>query len=586
MDASVGVSLMYRTSLMTPLVLISIPAMAADSLNWTDITPPGLQYPAERTMGITMSDVDNDGDDDLLVATGAHVGGPTLLFLNDGMGNFTDATGGGLEEPHKVWTPLMGDYDNDGDPDLLQVCNGERCRLWENRYGESGDGVIEFYERYSGGLFATMNDMQARGGAWVDYDNDGLLDIMISTNGAIGSLGSDKLLRNTNGYLFVDATPESFFAPRKGRGVAWADFDGDGDMDLYAVGGTGCPCSWAELPEAWQDHAQNRMFRNDDGVMVDITDEVTINGLPGRGVSAADYDNDGDIDLYINNTSLTGTGGDGQTLIHGVNSLLRNDGNWVFTDVTPEGLRCQNSERSNAWLDYDNDGDLDMVMTVMWLNMPIAGLFENINEGESFVQVMDPIFMNWMDPISGVGCGISDVDDDGDLDMLLGYKYGPNQLLRNDLDNDNAWLKVKLVGTTSNRDAIGARVRVRTGSKWRMREVQAGSGYWSQHSLVQHFGLGEIDGLIQEVVIRWPSGLEQTLHDLDPNQKIVVVEGNDYGCGGGDIDGNNTVDVADLLLVISSWGECAPCTAADIDENGRVDVVDLLTVINDWGTCP
>ena len=144
----------------------------------------------------------------------------------------------------------------------------------------------------------------ARGGAWVDYNNDGLLDLMVSTNAAIPWLGSDKLLRNVNGFLFQDATPESFIYPRKGRGIAWADFDDDGDQDLYTVGGTGCPCNWEDLPDNWLDHAQNRMFRNDDGILVDVTNDVTIDGLPGRGVAAADYDNDGDIDLYLSSSSL------------------------------------------------------------------------------------------------------------------------------------------------------------------------------------------------------------------------------------------------------------------------------------------
>jgi len=536
-------------------------------------------------MGITMSDVDADGDDDLIVATGAHVGGPTLLYLNDGLGNFTDATSGLLLYHNMVWTPLMGDYDNDGDPDMLQVCFGERSWLRENQFGELQEGAFDWRDRYSGGIFHTLSNMMARGGSWVDFDNDGLLDIMISTNAAISSLGSDKLLRNTNGYLFVDATPDSFYFPRKGRGVVWADFDDDGDQDLYAVGGTGCPCSWDELPESWVDHAQNRMFRNDDGDMVNITDEVTGNGLPGRGVSAADYDNDGDLDLYINNTSLTGTGGDGQTLIYGVNSLLRNDGDWVFTDVTPDSLLCDSSERSNAWFDMDNDGDLDLIMTVMWLNVPIVGLYRNDNEGEHFERLLDPVFMTWMDPISGVGCGISDIDDDGDLDLMLGFKYGPNQLLRNDLDNEYAWLKVKLIGTASNRDAIGTRVRVRTGDKWRMREVQSGSGYWSQHSLVQHFGLGEHEGVIQEVHVRWPSGLEQSLYNVDPDQKITIIEGKDYGCGGPDVNNDNTIDILDLLEVINDWGVCSPCSAADIDQSGQIDVLDMLAVINGWGDC-
>ncbi len=545
---------------------------------WSDITPNDLKYTyGLTTMGVTMSDVDQDGDDDLIIATGASVGGKTLLFVNDGYGNYTDATNGVLEEYHPVWTPLMGDCDNDGDPDMFYVCFGDQCRLWENK------GNYEFTERWGGGILASLGNIMARGGAWVDYNNDGLLDLMVSTNAAIPWLGSDKLLRNVNGFLFQDATPESFIYPRKGRGIAWADFDDDGDQDLYTVGGTGCPCNWEDLPDNWLDHAQNRMFRNDDGILVDVTNDITIDGLPGRGVAAADYDNDGDIDLYICNVSLTGNQGNGQIEVYGYNRLLRNDGDFQFVDVTPDTLRLPGNERSAAWFDKDNDGDLDLLITIMSEVKPTVALYENNNNGESFSMVNDAVF-NLPENIggSGTGCGISDIDNDGDLDFMLGYKYGPNQLIQNDLKNKNKWIKVKLIGTISNRDAIGARVKVRTGSTWQTREIQSGSGYWSQHSLIQHFGLGEYEYDISEILVLWPSGIKQRIFGVGPNQTIEIVEQESL-CNA-DLNNDTEVNIDDLLVLIGSWGKCDACPS-DMNADGFVNVDDILLLISAWGPC-
>lgn len=544
---------------------------------WTDITPFPMKYTTGETMGVSFSDIDGDGDDDLLIATGAMVGGETLLFINDGLGNFTDATAGIFEEHHKVWTPILGDSDNDGDVDLFFVNFGEQCRLYENQ------GDLNFVELESGGIFQKAGNMMARGGAWVDYDSDGLLDIMVSTNAAKWDVERDKLYRNMGGNIFEDVSPEVFGDLSIGRGIVWGDFDNDGDQDLYAVGGKGCPCNWEEMPSNWLTYAENRMFRNDDGVFTDVTNDVTRDIMHGRGVAAGDYDNDGDLDLYICNVGITGEEGDNPESMMGYNRLLRNDGDFQFVDVTPAVLLQEGGERSCSWFDFDNDGDIDLIETVMWDGFPTVGLYENVNAGESFNWILsiDAFSMPIYEGNSGTGGGIADIDNDGDLDVMLGYKFGPNQLLRNDYFTGNHWIKIKLEGTVSNRDAIGARVVVRTGAIEQMREVQTGVGYWSQHSLVQHVGIGELN-VIDEVRITWPSGIQQVIQFPEIDQTLLVIE-SDSTCIE-DITNDGEVNVHDLLALISQWGDCGKCTA-DFNGDGVVKVQDLLILIAAWGSC-
>ena len=544
--------------------------------DWTDITPVGVKYTNGKSIGIAMVDIDNDGDDDLIMSTGGLTGDQTLLFLNDGKGNFTNATQGVFAEHHSVWSPLFGDSDNDGDLDMFFVAFGEQCRLFEN------DGETQFVELSSNDLFENAGNMMARGGAWVDFDSDGLLDIMVSTNSGKPDVGSDKLYRNMGDNIFEDVTPEVFGHKDVGRGVAWCDFDNDGDLDLYAAAGKGCPCNWEEIPPEWLEISENRMYRNDNGELVDVTNELTVDNEHGRGVAAGDYDNDGDLDLYICNIGMTGQEGDNPQQYYGPNKLLRNDGNFQFTDVTPTVLKLIGGERSCAWFDMDNDGDLDLVMTSMWNSAPTVGLFENVNAGENFIAHDEVKAFNNDSHVgnSGTGMGISDIDNDGDLDLMFAFKFGPNLLARNDLKSQNKWIKINLEGTVSNRSAVGARVTVKTGSLSQIREIQTGTGYWSQHSFTQHIGLNNHE-IIDEIQIRWPSGIVQILTDVAVNQTIDIVE--HEGCAT-DLVADGYINVDDLLELISQWGLCGDCSA-DFDNNSEVDIDDLLILIGDWGVC-
>ena len=186
--------------------------------------------------------------------------------------------------------------------------------------------------------------------------------------------------------------------------------------------------------------------------------------------------------------------------------------------------------------------------------------------------------------MSQTSCGFSDMDFDGDLDMFLACKGGFNRLMRNDRKNGNHWFKIELVGTESNRSAVGSRVTVTTNAQSQIREIQTGTGYWSQNSLTQHFGLGAASEII-EVKVRWPSGSIQTFHDVAVDQYVRLQECPlDCLCEG-DINEDVDVNVSDLLEVIGSWGSCDDICPADLNLDGVVSVNDLLIVIEHWGPC-
>ena len=550
---------------------VQVPVLA----QWVDVVPNPMETTIGKTIGASWGDVDGDGDDDICLGTTST--GPTHLFLNDGNGNFDRQYDSLLDQYYPVWSPTLGDYDNDGDLDVFLISFGQPSRLLKN------NGGATFVEVTSDGLFSGDGNLMARGGAWADFDADGLLDIMVSTNAPKPTVQNDKLYQNLGGDMFSDVSPSVFGDMSIGRGVVWSDFDNDGDVDLYAVGGKGCPCDWEAQPEDWLTNAENRMFENVDGVFVDVTTDVTVDIDHGRGVTAGDYDNDGDMDLYICNITVTGEEGSNPESYGGDNKLLRNDGDFVFTDVTPLELVGTGNHRGCGWLDFDNDGDLDLLTIAM--NGDITTMFENINAGKNFVPVFEDVFGNpFYQGISGGACSFSDYDIDGDVDVFISHKNGSNRLIRNELANDNDWIEIKLEGIESNRGGIGARIKVTTSQGEQISDVRTGTGYWGQNSLVQHFGLG-LNASIQRIDVTWPSGIHQTIVTPSSNERLEVVECEGVCSCEGDINGDGSVDVTDFVHLINEWGDCIDCLS-DLNADGVVNVQDILVIVVKWGACP
>ncbi len=462
-------SIIWNNQLSKDLSVITPPV-------FTDVASEYGVDDSRRGYSAVWFDYDNDGDLDILITPDATAGGDiyTALYRNDG-DTFVDvADEVGLPG---LWSHLsVGDYDNDGDIDILYA------RLFQNDINKTGNftGVGNY------------------GQTFVDYDNDGDLD----TYSAL-FWGSNKLFRNDGAAGFVEIPGAlGLDDPSHSRTSVWGDYDDDGDMDVYLVNGRGEKCL---------------LYRNDvdtTGLFTDVTDEMGVGDAEryANGASWADYDNDGDLDLYLNKCEA------------GTNRLYRNDGE-VFTEVAAElGVADKNDYGGfhSSWGDYDNDGDLDLYVTSRD-GCPNRLYRNEVLEGNGFVETGE------MQDISGRGMGGSwgDFDGDGDLDYYLvsGY-YGtvPNRLyLNNCSENGNHWLHIKAIGTISNRAAIGTTIRVVTGDLVQTRYVESTSGFGSQNSLPVEFGLGA-HLTVDSVIIRWPSGIVQRLTDVATNQVITVTE--------------------------------------------------------------
>ncbi len=451
----------------------------------------------------TWVDYDNDGDMDLFVANGDSAshgfGGPpqpNCLYRNDGNGTFTKLTDGPVvTEVASSNGGVWGDYDNDGHLDLFVINNGE---------GSSSLYRNAFYRNGGDSTFTKITDspvVQDGGihwsGAWADYDNDGHLDLLVADFNSPRLLyhnnGDTTFTRITQGSLATDVTASC--------SAAWADYDNDGAPDLFvANAGPGATAR------------RNSLYRNEgEGTFTRITTghpvaESAINNAAEWG----DYDSDGDLDLFVCVT------------ITGNNFLFQNNGDGTFRKIT-SGAMVATGGNVSAWGDYDNDGFLDLFLvggiTRVWPDY----LYHNNGDG-TFTQMTTGA--PGADGGRNSGCAWGDYDNDGFLDLFLANFYDEDNFLYHNDGNAHHWLKVKLVGTVSNRAAIGAKVRVRAPlsgtAYWQLREIGGGSGYAGQN-LLAHFGLRDAEKA-EVVRIEWPSGIVQELRDVPANQTLTVTE--------------------------------------------------------------
>ena len=505
--------------------------------------------------GCAWGDYDNDGYPDLAVAD--EVGEFNHLYHNNGNGTFYLVTEGTIaSDPGTSSAPAWGDYDNDGDLDLF-VSNFDPPR--DYFYRNEGDG---HFTKVTQGAWVT-DSSRGVGAAWGDYDNDGFLDLYVAN-----SWGQNNFLYRNNGdgtmALITSGPPVT--SGGNSHGCAWSDYDGDGDLDLFVVGGNG--------------QNDQQFLNNADGSFTRVTTGHLVNsGGQGIGISCADYDNDGDLDLLV-----TGWGVN-------ENRLYRNDGAVELTFMG--SLEAVGAQSVNAaWGDYDNDGYLDLFIA----NYDRDNFLYHNNGDGTFARVTEGALVH--DGGHSCGCAWADYDNDGDLDLFVANGVGMNTigtpesgfLYRNDSGTNN-WLLLRLVGVTSNRSAIGAKVRLRAtiGGKtfWQLREVSGGAGYCSQNDLRVHFGLGDA-ATVESVRIEWPSGITQFLRDVPVNQLLTIEEedatanntatGITPGCP--DFNGDEIVDGIDIDILLEHWQtdyllcDIAPPPYGD----GIVDVQDLVEV--------
>jgi len=485
---------------------------------FTDVTDeagvPGLGAVAAGTTygeGASWGDYDNDGDPDLYVTAN----GPNLLYRNNGDGSFTDvAAQAGIDSPGESYGAAWFDGNNDGNLDLL-VTNS--IGTGNFLYTNNGDGTFRDVSAHAA-LDASVGGFTV---VPADYNSDGWLDLFITSPGYPDEPGGeslpDILLRNNGDGHFEDVTDEAGVSgstlsfdpglqpqePRPGFsfGAVWFDYDLDNDPDLFVA----------------RDRGISTLYENTGvGVFVDITDEA---GLAtegrARGVTSGDYDNDGDLDLFVTD--------------HGGNRLWRNNGDGTFTDVAGElGLTDSLSGWGAGFADVNNDGHLDLYVA----NGP-AGTGDELNQpnrlhvycGDGRGACEEGA------SIAGVGhegssraVAFADYDGDGDLDMYVTNVGAPNVLYRNEIGSGQNWLRARLIGTKSSRNAVGARVTVTTADLVvRTASVGGSGGYMGQNAGELLFGLGEADRA--DVKVRWPSGIVQDFWDSLANRAFTATEG-------------------------------------------------------------
>jgi len=535
-------------------VLIAVSPVSAQQIHFREVSgEAGIHFthnngafgkkwlPETMGPGCAFIDYDNDGYPDILVANGndwpGHFGAiaSTLkLFHNNANGTFSDVTRkAGLAVSMFGLGVAVGDFDNDGYDDIFVTSVGQ-SHLFRNK----GDGTFSDVTQ-SAGLWGPHEFSTCA--AWLDYDRDGKLDLLVA-NYVEWSPQTDlfctldgihksyctpesykgtslRLWHNLGNGKFEDATQRAglYDPTSKSLGIATVDYNSDGWPDLLIANDT--------QPNKLYLNKRNGTFE-ERGVAAGIAFSEDGIARAGMGADAADYDRSGAPSLIITNFA------------NQMVSLYHNEGNGLFVDEAPQ------SEVGRATLvtlgfgcfffDYDNDGWQDIFIADGHIEDQIERvqkrvsyaepphLFRNIRGGR-FDEVTSQIGREFSHPRVARGAAYADIDNDGFLDVLITTNAGPIYLFHNE-GGTNRSLRVRLIGTTSNRDGIGAVVRITSGRDKQWKMVRSGSSYLSQSELVLTFGLGS-NSIADSLEIWWPSGQTDKLWNLNSGQTVTIEEG-------------------------------------------------------------
>ncbi|HKP85485.1 MAG TPA: CRTAC1 family protein [Blastocatellia bacterium] len=502
----------------------------------------GKKYlPETLGAGCAFLDYDNDGWQDVLLINSMNwperKGAKSLpaLYHNNRNGTFADVTKeAGLAVEMYGLGCAVADYDNDGNEDIYVTCLGAN-HLFRN----AGGGKFVDVTAKTG----TGDPGFSTSAAWFDYDKDGKLDLFVC-NYVEWSIDKDlyctldgknksyctpesykgqssTLYRNRGDGTFEDVTERAGLKDptAKSLGVALIDYDNDGWTDLFVA----------------NDTQPNKLYRNNGGG--GFTDNAMTAGVAfndqgvaraGMGADAADYDGSGRQSLIIGNFS------------NEMMALYHNEGTGLFIDEAPTSTIGQTSlltlSFSCFFFDYDLDGLADVFAANGHVSDDISTvqpkvkyaepphLFRNLGK-KKFEAVTGKMGRALEQPAVGRGAAYGDYDNDGDLDLLLTSNNGPARLIRNDGGNQNNMLRVKTVGTASNRDGVGAKITLKLSDKVKLwGTVKTGSSYCSQSEMPVTFGLGKAEKILT-VEVAWPSGRVDTVSDVNANQAIVIQEG-------------------------------------------------------------
>ena len=521
---------------------------AASGIKFQHTVAPQKKYLIESMAGgVLLLDYDGDGWLDIYFTNSPTVDmalhgekAKSALYRNNHDGTFTDVTDkAGVGYPCWAMGGAVGDYNNDGWPDILVTCQ-EGMVLYRN----NGNGTFTDVTRQ-----AHLTDPRwTTGAAFADYDGDGFADLMISRYvefdlnhlpqfgtgatcrfrgipvqcGPRGMKGlGDSLYHNNGDGTFTDVSTAAGVDDSHGYyglGVVWSDFDDDGRPDLFVA----------------DDSTPNYLYRNEgNGHFKDVSyisgTAVSKDGgeMAGMGVAICDYDHTGRFSIHITNFEDQS------------NSLYHNDGQMNFIDVSDAAGIGQITVPFMGWgtgcVDFDNDGWPDLFVVNGHVYPQVDSLqagaryrqqklvFQNRKDG-TFADVSNSVGAAVKVPQTSRGAAFGDLFNDGKIDVVVENIDGSPMILRNQDASGNHWITLQLVGTRSNRLALGAKVRVIGGSLSQIDEVRSGGSYLSQNDLRVHFGLGTASR-VDRVEIRWPSTGIQVLQNLAADRIYVVKEG-------------------------------------------------------------
>ena len=496
--------------------------------------------------GVALFDYDNDGRLDIFLINGAPLADPTSrgtipqksgakywnrLFHQKSDGIFEDVTEkAGLQGVGYGMGVAVGDYDNDGFEDLYVTAYGGN-RLYHN----NGDGTFTDVTEKAG----VGGSGWSTSAAWIDLDNDGLLDLVVlryvvwdfddiycgeHREGYRAYCHPDYfraitplVFHNDGNGHFTDITQKSGIAkPGKGLGITLADYDRDGRIDIFIANDS--------MPEFLYHNDGNGHF-SETALMAGVAVDVNGRTFAGMGTEFADYNNDGRPDIFVDD------------LANQMYAIFQNNGDGTFTYTTYDTDLGRISMLHSGWgvrfLDYDNDGWKDLIIAqghdldTIQLSYPQLRYREPLmllrNDGKRFVDVSAESGTVFQQAWVGRGLASGDLDNDGRVDIVVTTNDGPPYVVRNETNTNNHWLTLNLVGHRSNRDAIGAEVKVTTSQGAQYATVSTAASYLSSSDKRVHFGLGS-ESVAQSIGIHWPSGIVQTLKNVSADRILQVDE--------------------------------------------------------------
>jgi len=511
-------------------------------IKFTHTSSPEKKYIVESMSGgVALFDYDGDGYLDIYLVNSLTVDmvkskqkTKSLLYHNNGDGTFLDVTDkAGVGDIGWGMGVAIGDYDNDGFDDIYVTCLGPNHLL-----RNTGKGTFTDVTQSAG----VADPRWSTGASFVDYDNDGKLDLFVSNYvdfdvnnlpefgkgrscqfkgipvqcGPRGLKGAgDSLYHNNGNGTFTDVSkkagvsdPDGYY----GLGVICSDFDEDGLVDIFVA----------------NDSTPNFLYHNNgDGTFKEIGFSsgmaVNENGSEqgSMGVTLGDYDHDQRLDMFITNFD------------DDYNTLYHDDGKGSFTDVSYAAKVAAVSLPYVGWgtqfFDYDNDGWVDLLVVNghVYPQLPTyrqRNFVHHNNHDGTFTEVGAQLGAPFAEKHTGRGAAFGDIDNDGDVDVVINNLDGPPQVLRNDGGNANNSILIKTIGVKSNRDGVGARVKVIAGDLTQIGEVHSGDSYLSQSDMRLHFGVGKMTK-IDLVEVHWPSGTVDKVTGVGVNRILSIKEG-------------------------------------------------------------